>query len=81
MSIAQAAAIANIQLAANYVAYGVAINGAAIEGIEALAPTGDIVSGPLALLSAVQVCGWAAQFSQAQGYIQRALTNCQIGVV
>lgn len=81
MATAQDNAIANIRLATNYVAYGVAVNGAAIEGIEAAAPTDDIVSGPLALLSAVQACGWEAQFSQALGYYQRALVNVTIGAV
>jgi hypothetical protein len=78
MSAARDATVAAVTLARNYIAYGVAVNGAAIEGIEAYAPVDDIVSGPLALTSAVQVVGWQAQYSQAYGYILRALTNSSI---
>jgi hypothetical protein len=77
MSAARDATITAVTLARNYIAYGVAVNGAAIEGIEVYAPPGDIVSGPLALTSAVQVVGWQAQYAQAMGYILRALTNSQ----
>jgi hypothetical protein len=73
------ASIDAITLARNYVQYGSATAGAATERIEALAPADSIVSGPLALLSAVQVVGWQAQYIQALGYILRALTNTQIG--
>lgn len=77
-SLTQRAAVDAITLARNYVQYGSATSGAATERIAQLAG-GDLVSGPLALLSAVQVVGWQAQYVQALGYILRALTNSQIG--
>lgn len=81
MSAAQQKTVAAITLARNYILYGAANSGAALEGLEVLAPMGDIISGPLALASAVQVCGWQAQYIQSRGYIQRALTNSMIGSV
>jgi hypothetical protein len=77
-STTQRAAIDAIALARNYVQYGSATAGAATERLAELA--GDnLVTGPLALLSAVQVVGWQAQYIQALGYILRAYTNSQIG--
>jgi hypothetical protein len=78
MSALRDTAIASITLARNYITYGVLVNGAALEGLQALAPDNDIVSGPQALISAVYVAGWEAQYAQAQGYILRAMTNSQL---
>lgn len=80
-SLLQQRAVSAITLARNGILYGVAVNSAALEGIEALAPPNDIVSGPLALTSAVQVGGWLAQYARARGYILRALVNTQLGSV
>jgi hypothetical protein len=77
-STSQRAAIDAITLARNYIQYGSATAGAATERLEELAPDGSLVSGPLALLSAVEVVGWQAQYEQARGYILRALINSQI---
>lgn len=78
MSTLHDATVTAVTAAANDLNYGVAINGKAIELIAqaALSTTQqDIVAGPVALASAVQVAGWAAQYAWAAAFMNRAKVN------
>ena len=78
MSSLHDATVTAVTLAANDLNYGREINGKAIELLaEAALATKqqDIVAGPLALASAVQVAGWAAQYAWAAAYMNRAKVN------